>query len=440
MREQNVSANNKLSIQYDNRKPNVSAMQFPTGSNAALLQPEQPVMRSVTLAPPLTALRSRNEHAPHIGLERPPMLKKLEVNGEYVNNKQQVTFSKSVNAEASNWNVVNDSLRCVPDHYILEKTSCFVGETTASVISARISNCLRTRSIEASFNDSKAKAKCVNSDWNKFNIRLYSGRGEYCHGVIVEVQRRSGNSLSLKKDCNAIFDAAKGIRSKETPRKPLRPVREMSFFNGLPSKPAFTTEPDITQNAFDLIMENSLDTNILGMESLCTLTDLNHSTQTAVFEVSAGILSSNRKILAKILSTMKNDNDVNNEGDYIDNESPHFCKLRSLALTVIVNILNLAKLDSNFIINLRSQPLFVDDVLSVLVECVKNPKGHFFEATIASKGLSALLSSELHHSVKQKLQEIGGVAALGDANVYGLKYHSLLAKETELCLNAFECH
>jgi len=78
--------------------------------------------------------------------------------------------------------------------------------------------------------------------------------------------------------------------------------------------------------------------------------------------------------------------------------------------------------------------LFVDDVLSVLVECVKNPKGHFFEATISSKGLSALLSSELHHSVKQKLQEIGGVAALGDDNVYELKYRSLLAKETEVML------
>merc|ERR1711862_879591 len=195
-----------------------------------------------------------------------------------------------------------------------------------------------------------------------------------------------------------------------------------------------------TQKVFDLIMENCLDANILGMESICALTDVNHSSHSVVFQVSSEILSSNRNILTKIMSIVTKDTIFNTEEDYVDIECYLYPKLRGLALTVIVNILNLSKIDSNFINIIRSQPLLLDDILSVLVRSVKNPRGRFTEATIAAKGLSVLLSSELHCSVKQKLQQTGGVAALDDAHDYGVKYHSLLASETESCLNSFECH
>merc|ERR1711862_921760 len=106
---------------------------------------EQPVMRSVALAPPLTALRSKHQHLPDIGaLECPQRLKKLSINesknGVYIPDKQQAVDSnlgelvKKEKAHVSNWAVANDSLSCVPDHYMLERTSCFIGETTASVI------------------------------------------------------------------------------------------------------------------------------------------------------------------------------------------------------------------------------------------------------------------------------------------------------------------
>jgi len=443
MREGHASTQNKSSIQHVQRKSAISVMQFPSESRAALLAPEEPMMRSVTLAPPRTALKSMHIVPPPIGLECPQKLKKSPVVdykvGEIIKSK-----SNSPTLHVSNWNVTNVSLKCVPDYHILERTSRFIVGTTVSVISARISDCLRARSIETSFNDDKAKARCSNSDCIKFNIRLYSGRGDYNHGIIVEVQRRSGSSPSFTKDCAAVLDAAEGSVCEESPlAKPLRPVEELACVKDLFIKPRMLGEPsvetDVTQIPFDLLTDNRLDANILGMDCLCSLTDVNYSTQDMAVQVSQNIFSSsNRKIVEKILSIMRDDRCPIDEEDP-DADSTLYSKLRLLALTVIVNILSLTKIDSN-LINIKSQSVFDDDLISVLVECLKNSQGHCFEASIAAKGLSILFSSAYCPDAKKKMQHIGGVAALYQAHEYGSKYHSSLAKETEICLHALECH
>ena len=51
---------------------------------------------------------------------------------------------------------------------------------------------------------------CISTTNVEFRIRLYRGRGEYKHGIIVEVQRRSGFNLSYMHDVYAILDAAEG--------------------------------------------------------------------------------------------------------------------------------------------------------------------------------------------------------------------------------------
>ena len=97
-------------------------------------------------------------------------------------------------AVTTNWSVPDGSLQCVPDYFALERTSRFVAGTGASIVSARISDCLRRRSIATKFENLKAKAKCTNGDFVQFRIRLFAGRNEYKNGVIVEVQQRSGGS------------------------------------------------------------------------------------------------------------------------------------------------------------------------------------------------------------------------------------------------------
>lgn len=454
MREGCVSSN-KSSIQHVQvqRKSAVSVMQFPVGSNETLLPPEEPKFSSVALMSPSTVLRDRIELPSHRGLERLPSLKKASVNyGEnsaYIPESQRLDFDKidkiksnhNRKDQGSNWNVVNGSLKCVPDHYILERTSRFIGDTTASVISARISGCLRARSIETSFNSDKAKVKCRAMDHVKFIVRLYSGRGAYNHGVIVEIQKRSGSGPGFMKDCTAILDAAEVSCSKKpVSQKPLCPASELKCIKDILSKPQLSIQlpvvTDVTENPFGLVMENRLDANILGMDSLCNLTDVKYSAIDIAVNVAKRIFSSdNQEITEKILSMIRDNGCLMDEDD-LDIQSPISSKLRNLALTLMVNILNLTKIDTNLISIIKSQSVFNEDFVLVLVGCLKNAQGCSVEASIAAKGLNILLSSTFALDTKNKLHHIGGLDVLHQANSHGSQYHSLLSKETESCLNA----
>lgn len=100
------------------------------------------------------------------------------------------------------------SVPTLPEFHSLERTAVFVPTTIPSDVSSRISVILRERSIEAQYDDAKAKVKCTTAEGVDFRIRLYRGRGRYSHGIIVEVQRRFGTSLVFHNDTISILDGA----------------------------------------------------------------------------------------------------------------------------------------------------------------------------------------------------------------------------------------
>ena len=102
------------------------------------------------------------------------------------------------------------SVPTLPEFHSLERTAVFVPTTIPSDVSSRISVILRERSIEAQYDDAKAKVKCTTAEGVDFRIRLYRGRGRYSHGIIVEVQRRFGTSLVFHNDTISILDGAVG--------------------------------------------------------------------------------------------------------------------------------------------------------------------------------------------------------------------------------------
>ena len=98
----------------------------------------------------------------------------------------------------------------LPEFHPLERSSVFVPHTRPSEVSSRVSDVLRERSIEATYDNAKAKARCVTADQVEFRVFLYRGQKKYSHGIIVEVQRRYGASTSFIGDVRAILDAAEG--------------------------------------------------------------------------------------------------------------------------------------------------------------------------------------------------------------------------------------
>eukprot|EP01083_Nonionella_stella_P069557 185462_1 len=111
---------------------------------------------------------------------------------------------------STHWDVGNHSVPTLPSFYPLDMSATFVLQVSASTLAARISSVLQARSIVTSFDSQNAKADCISKSQVEFRIRLYHGRVEYRHGIIVEVQRRWGFDSSYQRDVYAILDAAEG--------------------------------------------------------------------------------------------------------------------------------------------------------------------------------------------------------------------------------------
>lgn len=114
---------------------------------------------------------------------------------------------------SSSWNVRDHNVPTLPASYPLDQSAAFVPQASAPVVAARIVSVLQARSIDATFDVKNAKVGCLSKSHVDFRIRLYRGRGEYSHGIIVEVQREEGFDSSYSQDVFAILDAAEGKKN-----------------------------------------------------------------------------------------------------------------------------------------------------------------------------------------------------------------------------------
>lgn len=434
----------QISTYSNNEKTKLSnSLPFATGFSG-VLRPEGPVMRSVTIGHP-SDLNPSIRFPPQVGSIQRSETINYEHKLQKVDTKafNDIKFSRTIGIEdttilpkvhGTNWKVSNESLTCVPDYFILEKTSRFVGESTASVVSARISECLRARSIEVSYHETKPKAKCRNSQFVKFQIRLFAGRNEFSHGVIVEVQRRSGSNVSFMKDCRAILDSAEGDYGTDSVRPKLCPVKDLASLKHVD----IPQDNDMLSKAIELILGDRLDGNVLGMEYLCTLTDLKKSSKEIVTKVSHDLFAEkNLHAFEKIVHTVKTyyyeeEDDLPSEGEFLS-------KLRNHALKVFLNLFDAdSALGLELVQHMRSHSSLIDDLVNVFSNDLKNAHHRPHDALTAAKCLAALV--EISLDAKIKAREEGCVSALIQAKDFGAKYHTTLAAESAFCLHSLECH
>lgn len=433
MRERQISTNTQLQHVSNITK----AMQIPPGFACTSLMPEGPAMRSATLASPTSDMNPHLKR--YTPILRPPPLSKTAPPSLHLVDSQDLDFNLKKNVTqfkvpCSNWLVRNEALTHVPDHFLLEKTSRFISGTNASTVSARISECLCSRSIEVVYHDTKAKAKCRNSDYVKFQIRLYSGRGEYKHGVIVEVQRRSGSCLSFMKDCHAILNAAEGDYGDDSLLPKLTPVQDLKCLQNA----HVPQETESFKKALELLMEDRLDANVLGMDYLSSLTDSTKSSEDVVVEVAKNILNgASLKVLEKIVHSIHyNYNAV--EEDDLPSEAHFYQKLRNHAMNVLLNLIRISsELDSGLFLKIKNHPSLMDDFLNILINDLKDAQQRPHDAFAAAKSLALILEIS---SVHDKVRKEDCIIALNKAKNHGSKYHLSLASESLKILHALKCH
>ncbi|KAL7520067.1 hypothetical protein ACHAWX_004816, partial [Stephanocyclus meneghinianus] len=343
------------------------------------------------------------------------------------------------------WRVDPSVLPPRPNDYPRERTSRVVHGASADVVASRLSKCLQSRSIETKFSESEVHvARCRNTNFVKFFVRLYSVKEEGESGVLIEIQRLTGDCVSFIIDCRALLDASEGNMGK-VPAYPegeeslyLRmPISEMSFVKNA-ALPLVDEAAPVNMTA-DLLASNQSDSNLLGMESLVSLTDITKTVK------ATAVLSAKR-----VLCPGHQDNKTFNMhnyvmsliifgNDYEDNKfyegtalEDHAMKLRNLAVCSVANSLAIMASEGHLVDALDSCRDWYKDVLvPKLVQDLITAKDHPHDACYASRCLSSLAMT--CDRLVDKIKIVGGLYALQSAQEVGQNEFALLERDARKC-------
>jgi len=405
------------------------------------VEEESPQMRSValmsplagpSLLPPPPSLLSR----PSAFLTAPTKAASFGVKKEW-----------SGKTSTAVWNVKSDDLDLVPVDYPLERTHREICED-ACTVAKRISCALQALSIEAEYVSEEAKAKCKTNDCVGFRIRLYAG-SETGEPVVVEIQRRCGSSSSFMRSCRAILDAAEGkelkfgaataaVQSRKLPpfmmKKPIGQLKCLQSIAPAKLPPPPPTGGNLSlDNVIAMLRSKKRESNIMGLENLCCLTDEVKTAPSAAVSVSKTIIVGDDKY------DVREDIRSLTEGDGFDEEddivfSRHMKNVRHLALTIFANALSVCCKDGCLVNAVEQQPWFVDYLIPLLLEELKCAETNTGNAYHAAWCLQSLIAASA--VARQALTVNGGIAVLEEAHSVGLRRHELLFTETKRCLES----
>lgn len=411
---------------------------------------QNPEMRSIAVSHEL----HQTIHYEHsLNRESPGRIKPLSEFGRYPSDQSAVSLLDNCSCQKTSapppwyvptidrrWHIDQSMLPPHPGDYPVERTSRVIQGVDVNIISCRLSQCLQSRSIEAKFSESDAHVvSCRNTNFVKFYIRLYSKDG----GVLVELQRLCGDCMSFMLDCRALLDASDGNEKKPEAKEErslflCMPVSEMSFFKTASLPQVDEAEP-VNMTA-DLLASNQSDSNLLGMESLSTLTDAKKTSK------ATALLSAKR-----VLCPEHEDNKTFNIHNYVmslityadeseDTSSfyegtameDHAMKLRNLAICSVANSLSLMCTEGRLFNALHSCRDWYKDVLvPQLVQDLSSAKEHPHDACYASQCLNSLAKS--CSKCVNKIKVVGGLSALKTAHEVGQNEFALLERDAKCC-------
>lgn len=196
---------------------------------------------------------------------------------EYASSNPQAAGNVKSNKTTANWTPTE--LRTVPAFYPLEKSSRLVEDDTAGAIAARLSECLRHMSVQAVYDNDTA---CL---WTAENVEMHLSLWKTPptspqQGIVVELQRRAGDSIAFHRYSRTILDAAMGLLDIDELEmdddivysKRVQRLLMMELKNSA-DKEEHETAVQAIEIAHGLLMKDRMDARVLGLESLCLLTD-----------------------------------------------------------------------------------------------------------------------------------------------------------------------
>lgn len=353
------------------------------------------------------------------------------------------------------WEWHLESLNSLPQYYKLECTAKRFYGILPHVVTKRISSFMRLNSISATYRGDHVE--CVTSRFLKFVIQLWGEPDSDV--VIVEVQRRIGCCLLMKRIRSGVYEAIASdidrpaIATDQQTREVPRAVHSAKLIEESNHKSCSYT----LQMAERLLMSDCVDQNNLGMECLRSVLDTTMSDQPVATCVAKAIACGTGKPsdrLRAVFSDYFHDtylddeeiSDYDDEDDCITEEDcegntylrgDHFGMLHMIALQVLENSL---KQVSTMLetgqekVELDSRSWFWRNVLDALIYNIEVANVRPLEAVLSSKCLRLVmtLSPELQHCrcVEERL-----IPGLANAHTFGRAHHLKLETESENLMN-----
>lgn len=356
----------------------------------------------------------------------------------------------------SAWNVKAEDLEMVPLDFPLERTHREIVDD-ASLVASRITGALADLSIEAEYDDEKARAKCKTSEYVCFRIRLFSG-GEGGQPVVVELQRRSGSASVFMHSCRAILNAAEGKAAavkaaggapgpvtKRMPPFMKVPISQMKCLQPVVAKEAPAAKADATVEALEKVMSmlrrKQYDSRVLALENLCCLTDPVKTSPDVAVRVSKYVALGDEKYDIREELREMMERDVFLPSGYVvaadeddDASGDHAEHLRCLAFRALANALQLCSKDGCLVAAVKDQVWFAEQLIPSLQDELKMAETSASIAQEAASSLHSLLSCS--DVARRQFVNNGGLEVLQQANEFGVTRHALLAEETGRCMGA----
>jgi hypothetical protein len=342
----------------------------------------------------------------------------------------------------SNWKVC--TLDPVPLDFPLERTRREIHHIGASQVADRISETLRLLSVDAEYDAEKAKAKCKTNDMVSFRIRLFAGDESSQQPVIVEIQRRGGSPSCFMRVCRQILDGAEGVETEAEAvpaRKKLPPFMTKIPVSGLKCvqnavmdlDPQAEADENIVKS-LDLLRSKEKDTNCLGLENLCHMTDpLKTRPDIALLCCKAVITGKHSVEIREEIAVMLQ-KDVFVPEEFETNSMKDLCgKCRHLSLCVLSNVLDLTSKNGCLEDFVKNETWSADLIFTLLDE-VKSCEGNANNTYEAVCGLTCLSTSS--DIAKKLMLEHSAVEDLQAAHSFARSNHELLANEIERTLKA----
>jgi len=312
----------------------------------------------------------------------------------------------------------------VPVWYHLDRNYKVVTGFDVHVIAQEIVKVNKNMGVDAKYNSAKGTALLFTPDSVEIAINLFQEK----KGIVVEVQRRDGDSVSFHKYCRCILLASSGELDHSQLLDTLKPDLPLPENFGTADNARIDPAKEALTVTAGLLCKEEYDALSLGMEGLVSMTDLTMSGSAVALLSSRAVLMENddeaqSTIHKKILEILKHWNTEFSDASLQD----HATFMVNRALLVLSNSLNVmctkgSKQELQVIYKLLRQ----EGILLCLSQILDHVQVRPHDAMLSVKSLLILVKyspEALYDASVDGLKSI-----LEKANQYGRQRHSDLAR------------